>query len=38
MRGIDPETVFAAGTNAIGFESGAYPTMRSFLFSINLGF
>ena len=38
MRGIDPESVFASGSNAVGFESGAFPTMRSFLFSVNLGF
>lgn len=38
MDGIDPESVFATGTNALGFESGAYPTMRSFLFSLTLGF
>lgn len=38
MRGIDPESVFATGSNAVGFESGAFPTMRSFLFSLTLGF
>ncbi len=38
LHGIDPESVFATGTNAVGFESGAFPTMRSFLFSISLGF
>lgn len=38
MRGIDPESVFAISTNATGFESGAFPTMRSFQFSVNLGF
>lgn len=38
LRGIDPESVFATGTNAIGLESGAYPTMRTFQFSLNLGF
>ncbi|CAG5003085.1 TonB-dependent receptor P3 [Dyadobacter sp. CECT 9275] len=38
LNGIDPESVFATGTNAVGFENGAFPTMRSFLFSITLGF
>ncbi len=38
MHGLDPESVFASGTNAIGFESGAFPTMRTFQFSLNLGF
>lgn len=38
VRGIDPESVYAIGTNAVGFESGAYPTMRTFQFSLNLGF
>ncbi|WP_332736088.1 SusC/RagA family TonB-linked outer membrane protein [Flavihumibacter sp.] len=38
LNGIDPESVFATGTNAVGFESGAFPTMRSFLFTLALGF
>ena len=38
LQGIDPESVFAIGTNAVGFESGSYPTMRSFQFTLNLGF
>ncbi|WP_221393005.1 SusC/RagA family TonB-linked outer membrane protein [Dyadobacter sp. NIV53] len=38
LNGIDPESVFATGTNAVGFENGAFPTMRSFLFSVTLGF
>ena len=38
LRGIDPESVFAIGTNAVGFESGSYPTMRTFQLSLNLGF
>lgn len=38
LHGIDPESVFATGTNAVGFESGAFPTMRSFQFSLTLGF
>src|SRR5690606_19270874 len=31
MRGIDPESTFATGSNAIGFESAAAATMRSFM-------
>jgi TonB-linked SusC/RagA family outer membrane protein len=38
LNGIDPESVFATGSNAVGFENGAFPTMRSFLFSLSLGF
>lgn len=38
LNGIDPESVFATGSNAVGFESGAFPTMRSFLFSLSIGF
>jgi TonB-linked SusC/RagA family outer membrane protein len=38
MDGIDPESTFATGSNAVGFENGAPPTMRSFLFSLTLGF
>ncbi len=36
--GIDPESTFATGSNAIGFENGAPPTMRSFIFGFSLGF
>lgn len=38
LRGIDPESVFAIGTNAVGFENTAPPTSRSFLFNVTLGF
>ncbi len=38
MRGIDPESTFATGSNAIGFESGAPATMRSFAIGFTLGF
>lgn len=38
MRGIDPESVYATSSNAVGFESGSYPTMRTFQLSLNLGF
>lgn len=38
MKGIDPESVYATNSNAVGFESGAFPTMRSFNLSLSLGF
>ncbi len=38
MNGVDPESTFATGTNAIGFENTAPPTSRNFLFNITLGF
>lgn len=38
MNGIDPESVFATGTNATGFESGGVPTMRSYRLSLTFGF
>lgn len=38
MEGIDPESSFATGSNAVGFENGAPPTMRTFLFGISATF
>lgn len=38
MNGLDPESVFATGTNATGFENGSAPTTRSFLFNLTIGF
>jgi TonB-linked SusC/RagA family outer membrane protein len=38
MNGIDPESVFAAGGNATGFENSSPPTTRTFLFNLTLGF
>jgi TonB-linked SusC/RagA family outer membrane protein len=38
LNGIDPESVFATGTNAVGFEAMAPPTVRTFMFNITLGF
>lgn len=38
MNGIDPESVFAAGGNATGFESLSAPTTRTFSFNLTLGF
>ncbi|MDO5665844.1 MAG: SusC/RagA family TonB-linked outer membrane protein [Bacteroidia bacterium] len=38
LRGVDPESVFATSTNAIGFEAYAPPTSRTFLFNVTFGF
>jgi hypothetical protein len=38
MNGVDPESVFATGTNAVGFENFSPPTSRTVLFNITLGF
>ncbi|MET3038509.1 SusC/RagA family TonB-linked outer membrane protein [Chryseobacterium sp. NRRL B-14859] len=37
-KGIDPESVFAINSNAVGFENLAFPTTRSYLFTVTLGF
>jgi TonB-linked SusC/RagA family outer membrane protein len=38
LHGIDPESVFATGSNATGFENGGAPTNRSYLFNLTVGF
>jgi TonB-linked SusC/RagA family outer membrane protein len=38
LNGIDPESVFATGGNAVGFENASAPTTRTFLFNLTLGF
>ena len=38
LNGIDPESVYATGSNAVGFENASPPTTRSFLFNLTLGF
>jgi hypothetical protein len=38
LNGVDPESVFATGTNAVGFENVSPPTSRSVLFNLSLGF
>ncbi|WP_266202418.1 SusC/RagA family TonB-linked outer membrane protein [Pontibacter kalidii] len=38
LDGLDPESVFATGSNATGFENGSMPTTRSILFNLTLGF
>jgi TonB-linked SusC/RagA family outer membrane protein len=38
MNGVDPESVFATGTNAVGFENVSPPTTRTILFNLSLTF
>ncbi len=38
LNGVDPEAVFATGTNAVGFENAAPPTTRTFLFNLSVSF
>lgn len=38
LNGVDPESVFATGGNAVGFEYYAPPTTRTFLFNLMLSF
>lgn len=38
MHGLDPESVYATGTPAIGFENGSAPTSRTFYINLSLGF
>ncbi len=38
LNGLDPESVYATRTNAIGFENSAPPTSRIFLFNLNVSF
>lgn len=38
LNGVDPESVYATGTNAIGFENAAPPTSRMMLFNLNVTF
>ena len=38
MRGLDPESIYATSTNAIGFEYGAAPTSRAVVFNVSFGF
>jgi TonB-linked SusC/RagA family outer membrane protein len=38
MHGLDPESVYAAGTPAVGFENGSAPTTRTFYVNLLLGF
>jgi TonB-linked SusC/RagA family outer membrane protein len=38
MQGLDPESVYATGTPAVGFENGSAPTSRTFYINLSLGF
>jgi len=38
LNGVDPESVFATGTNAIGFENLAAPTSRTIFINFALNF
>jgi TonB-linked SusC/RagA family outer membrane protein len=38
MNGMDPESVYATGSNATGYESGSAPTTRTFLLNLTIGF
>lgn len=38
MNGIDPESIFATATNAVGFENASSPTSRSYYFNVTLRF
>lgn len=38
MNGLDPESVYAVGGNATGFENPSAPTTRTFSFNLTLGF
>jgi TonB-linked SusC/RagA family outer membrane protein len=38
MHGLDPESSYATGSPAIGFESGAVPSTRTYLFTLSVGF
>ncbi|MDO4229374.1 MAG: SusC/RagA family TonB-linked outer membrane protein [Capnocytophaga sp.] len=38
LNGVDPESVYATGTNAVGFENFSSPTMRSYYFNVTVSF
>lgn len=38
LPGIDPESVSATNTNAVGFENGSAPSSRSYVFNLTVGF
>jgi hypothetical protein len=38
MNGLDPESVYATGSNATGFENGSAPTTRTILLNLTIGF
>lgn len=38
LNGIDPESVYATGTNAVGFENLTAPTSRTYNFNVSINF
>jgi TonB-linked SusC/RagA family outer membrane protein len=38
LNGMDPESVYATGSNATGFESGSAPTTRTILLNLTVRF
>lgn len=38
VKGVDPEAVYATGSNAIGFENMNMPSYRTFLFNLSVSF
>ncbi|MFK8269556.1 SusC/RagA family TonB-linked outer membrane protein [Capnocytophaga stomatis] len=38
LNGVDPESVYATGSNAVGFEYFSAPTMRSYYFNLTISF
>lgn len=38
LNGVDPEAVYATGTNALGFENAAPPTSKSVMFNLSVNF
>ncbi len=38
LNGVDPESVYATGTNATGFEQLSPPTVRSYFFNLSISF
>lgn len=38
LNGIDPESVFATGSNAVGFEFFSPPTMSTYYFNFSISF
>ncbi len=38
LNGVDPESVYATSTNAVGFENSAPPTTRTVFFNFGVSF
>lgn len=38
VKGVDPESSYALSSNATGFENLSYPTSRSYVFNLTVGF